>query len=109
MNNKQYEEHLLSVLTFCESLESPTDINYNEGNPFGMSSYDLNSMIRDLVQNNYIQAERYIGGAFIFSLTLEGRKKLEQLREEQQNQRFLVRIYRWFLNNWHYFLPFFKR
>lgn len=82
MNNKQYDEYLLSILTFCESLESLTDIKDDEENPFGLSCRDFREMICELHQNNYINAIIYFGGVYLKSLTLKGREKLEKLREK---------------------------
>lgn len=82
MNNKQYEEYQLSILTYCESLESLTDIKDDEENPFGLSCHEFHKMIRELHQNNYIDAMFYFGGVYLKSLTLKGREKLEQLREK---------------------------
>lgn len=86
MNNKQYEEYLLSILTYCESLESPTDIKDNEENPFGLSCYDFREMVLGLNRNHYINAIPYLGGVILYSLTFEGREKLEKLREKLSNR-----------------------
>ena len=108
MNSEQHKESLLAILTFCESLEKPVYHDLQE-EQFGMSKHLFVQTVSDLNQNNVIKAELGIGFVLFFPLTEKGREKLEQLREEQQNQRLLVSISRWLLNNWHYLLPIFKR
>lgn len=107
MDNKQYDERLLEVLTYFESLDKPISFDLQE-EQFGMSKHEFVSMVSDLIRNKWIKASIGCGFIQFLSLTFEGREKLEQLRVEQQNQRLLVRIGRWMLQNWHYLQAFLK-
>ncbi|MBQ6616326.1 MAG: hypothetical protein IJH67_08150 [Thermoguttaceae bacterium] len=105
MNSKQYDECLLAVLTYCESLEQPKHYSLNQENLFGMSQNELVSMVSDLKRNNYIKAEICAGTIIFMSLTLEGREKLEQLRDKLWNRRWYVRTWRWICDIWWIHVP----
>lgn len=108
MNSKQYDECLLEVLTYFESLDKPISFDLQE-EQFGMSKHEFVSMVSDLIRNKWIKASIGCGFIQFLSLTFEGREKLEQLRVEQQNKRLSVRFWRWICDNWHRLLSVFFR
>ena len=109
MDNKQYFERLLEVLTYCESLEKTDYYPLENGKAFGMTRLELIELADSLNRNNYVKmlvdSKRIILG----QLTLEGHEKLEQLRDKLKGKSILVRFWRWILRNWHYFLLLFKQ
>ncbi len=109
MNNKQYDECLLSILTYCESLNKTDYYPIKNDSAFGMTRSELLAMVDSLNRNHYTKAIIVRAGISFTPLTLEGREKLEELREKLKGQSVLVRVWRFILRNWHYFLLLFKR
>lgn len=105
MDNKQYDERLLAVLTYCESLGQPEHYALNQENLFGLSQFELVSTVSDLKQNDYIKAEICSGAIIFMSLTLKGREKLEQLREKLWNRSWYMRTLHWICDIWWIHVP----
>ena len=105
MDGKQYDEALLKVLTFCENLDEPAEINYREDNLFGMSQNDFIQMVSDLISNNFIKAELCLSSVFFISLTHEGRKELEQLREKIWKRTWYMQTWHWICDIWWIHVP----
>lgn len=104
MDNKQYDERLLEVLTYFESLDKPISFDLQE-EQFGMSKHEFVSMVSDLIRNKWIKASIGCGFIQFLSLTFEGREKLEQLREKLWNRRWYVRTWRWICDIWWIHIP----
>lgn len=105
MDNKQYFERLLEVLTYCESLKKTDYYPLKNGKAFGMTRLELIELADSLNRNNYVKmlvdSKRIILG----QLTLEGHEKLEQLREKLWNRRWYVRTWRWICDIWWIHVP----
>ena len=109
MNSKQYDECLLAVLTFCESVDGTKYYPIENGKAFEMTRPELIVLIDSLNRNHYTKAIVGNKNLIFTPLTIEGREKLKQLRNELRGQFILVRFWRWILRNWHYFLLLFKQ
>lgn len=109
MDGKQYDESLLTVLTFCESLDKIGYYPIENGKAFGMTRQELYVLVDSLNRNLLTRAVLGKNRISFTPLTLEGREKLKQLRNELRGQSIHVRFQNWILNNWHYFLLLFKR
>ena len=109
MDNKQYDECLLAVLTYCESIDETKYYPIENGKAFEMTRPELIVLIDSLNRNHYTKAIVGNKNIIFTPLTLEGREKLEQLRDKLKGKSILVRFGRFILRNWHYFLLLFKR
>lgn len=107
MNGKQYDECLLAVLTFCESLDKIGYYPIENDKAFGMTRQELYVLVNSLNRNLLTRAVLGKNRISFTPLTLEGREKLEQLREKLRSRRLLVRFWNWVLKNWHRLLSLF--
>lgn len=100
MKKQQYEECLIQVLTYFESLNEAIIIQYCEENPFGIPHNEFLTMIHDLRRNNYINANLSDSAAMFIGITMEGRDKLEELRENSRNRIWYRRTLHWICDIW---------
>ena len=104
MDGKQYDESLLAILTFCESLEKPVYHDLQE-EQFGMSKHLFVQTVSELNRNNVIKADPGNGYVLFFPLTEKGREKLEQLREKIWNHTWYMRTWHWICDIWWIHVP----